>query len=1048
MNNTCNNTVLRLLSLAGVAAIPLVFSGHAQASSSSAGSEFLSNAEAAPPNIIFVLDLSDEMEEACGEAEDSGDTGGDSASSSADTCLEDALDAIDQLTQHYDWAYFAVVGTSDGASNNWPVAIAPLGSSHSEISAALDLVSGSGTDTRNLGEVVYDLANDYIDREDASDSCPSWASTSYVTGEDFCGVPVQWACQETHIITITAQRPKDDYNGGVGGSTISPDIKCTWITGITTGSDTDCIYDNIVTEVYDGDYRSDLDGDQNIITHTIAIKVDGSSIAEAVFGNSVDQISNEGIYTVANSGDEILGRITTVMSYIRSGYYSRSAPTLSVDGERIVYSFYEISGDNPLAEGHVRAYKIDTDPTSSDYGTVVYDGDTQFGGAQWDAGDLLVSRPVATSESNEQDRDGFGKRDIYTFIPEAMSLGSSALKTDGKSERRMDFDADMADSVVKLGTTFLDLFFDTSDSAYNLDKDSAGLVDEDDMQALVDFTRGLPTSEYRYIDQARGTWKLGDSPHSIPVIAGNRDDIYTADSSYRAFLTDLDDQPQVVFIAANDGMLHAFRLYDDTSTTSSGTSADADEAGEELWAWIPAYLLYEDHSNADWAGNLTDMMWYGRTFLFDGSPVVEDVWIDDDGDGKKAPDGSEWRRVIVVQQGKGGPVTLALDITDPTAPEYLWEQTNETDPAAMGYTTSRPVIANLYNQEDTNNPGDSWSAIWGGGRAVPYSTDADYYKSSEANLYFWHIADDHWATSGDTKLGAVNYNDYGSNGHPEDGGVSGDTSTLKSGVDSDATYEYAYISGALAAVDLNSDGDVDVIYFPVTTAYEPTDMGDVDGDGDNGVDDLADPGFTWMYKAIIDISEPDNPEWCEFYDPNDDLGVRPEVYYSATTAWHTDGSLGVYWGTGSPYDRESSDYGYFFAVTDETPSSCSVATTLDCQGNDGYYKLRSGEGLTGNPVVYAGTVYFSTYEPAEDRCDGGTGRIYGLSFEDCEGTTDLDGDGVTDEYVSIDGYPSAITISDTGTVYYGASDSELIGELTGATDPFGAVITLGMRDVF
>ena len=67
-------------------------------------------------------------------------------------------------------------------------------------------------------------------------------------------------------------------------------------------------------------------------------------------------------------------------------------------------------------------------------------------------------------------------------------------------------------------------------------------------------------------------------------------------------------------------------------------------------------------------------MIYGRTFLFDGTPVVEDVWIDLDGDGSKSctsvPNDCEWRRVVVVQQGFGGPVTLALDITDTQEPEF------------------------------------------------------------------------------------------------------------------------------------------------------------------------------------------------------------------------------------------------------------------------------------------------------------------------------------------------------------------------------------------
>ena len=114
---------------------------------------------------------------------------------------------------------------------------------------------------------------------------------------------------------------------------------------------------------------------------------------------------------------------------------------------------------------------------------------------------------------------------------------------------------------------------------------------------------------------------------------------------------------------------NAFALEEDASP---GTVI-----GEELWAWIPGCLLYRSH-DATWAGRLVDQMLYGRTFLLDGTPVIEDVWIDSDGDGSKSctsvPSACEWRRVVVVSQGKGGPVTMALDITDPTAPTFLWSK--------------------------------------------------------------------------------------------------------------------------------------------------------------------------------------------------------------------------------------------------------------------------------------------------------------------------------------------------------------------------------------
>jgi hypothetical protein len=482
-----------------------------------------------------------------------------------------------------------------------------------------------------------------------------------------------------------------------------------------------------------------------------------------------------------------------------------------------------------------------------------------------------------------------------------------------------------------------------------------------------------------------------------------------------------------------------------------GGDEDCDEAGEELWAWVPAYLLYLDPGE-DWSGRLLDLMWYGRTFLFDGSPVVEDVWIDSDDNGSKEADGSEWHRVLVVQQGKGGPVTLALDITNTEDPEFLWEQMNTSDYSSLGHSVSTPVIGNIYDAEDISDPRDRWVAIWATGRSVPYSSSTSYYQSGEPNIYMWHVSDDYWGTAAKT------YDEEGSNAGDEHPGYGAHGSDLD--MDGDGLYEYGYISGALAAVDADADGDIDVLYFPVTVAYEPDDVGDPDADGTSGPDDIADPGYTWMYKAILDTTDPDDPTWCEFYDPYDFISVRPEVFYAATASWHTDGSLGIYWGTGTPYSRTDAEYGWFFAVKDETPKSCGGASPIDDCAAYGAYKLDAGEGLTGEPVVYAGTVYFSTYLPDSDDpyCTQGTGRIYGIAFEDCEDNMDVDGDGdVTNDpaYVEVDGYPSAVSVSEQGTLFYATSNPDVtqasasaIGEITAQGDPFMGTKTVGIREVF
>jgi type IV pilus assembly protein PilY1 len=95
-----------------------------------------------------------------------------------------------------------------------------------------------------------------------------------------------------------------------------------------------------------------------------------------------------------------------------------------------------------------------------------------------------------------------------------------------------------------------------------------------------------------------------------------------------------------VFVAANDGMLHAF---------------DA-AAGTELWAYAPRITMKKLYLQASTT--------YGTNHQFttDGAPEVADVKI-----------GGTWRAVLVAGLNAGGRGYYALDVTDPANPHALWE---------------------------------------------------------------------------------------------------------------------------------------------------------------------------------------------------------------------------------------------------------------------------------------------------------------------------------------------------------------------------------------
>ena len=129
----------------------------------------------------------------------------------------------------------------------------------------------------------------------------------------------------------------------------------------------------------------------------------------------------------------------------------------------------------------------------------------------------------------------------------------------------------------------------------------------------------------------------------------------------------------------------------------------------------------------------------------------------------------------------------------------------------------------------------------------------------------------------------------------------------------------------------------------------------------------------------------------------------------------------------------------------------------DC-GATGLYQLRPSEGLTGDPLVYAGVVYFPTWTPAADLCDGGTGRLYGLRFDDCSSGLDTDGagdaDSSDDASVSVtDSYISSVTVTDAGSIIYGTSSvttdgsSEAVNVITSATNPFLGTTTIDRMEI-
>ena len=192
---------------------------------------------------------------------------------------------------------------------------------------------------------------------------------------------------------------------------------------------------------------------------------------------------------------------------------------------------------------------------------------------------------------------------------------------------------------------------------------------------------------------------LGDVVHSNPQYEGKKDYGYSLVSSlttsYNTFrsTSPYTARPDILYVGANDGMLHAFNATN----------------GNELFAYVPSELLAPEGA-AGFAriNRLMDPNYQHRYFV-DGTMALGDAQIS-----------GSWKTVLVGSMGQGGRSVFALDITNPgsfNGSNVLWEF---TDPD-LGYGVGQPIITRMRD--------GSWVAIFGNGynsdnhRAVIFVVD-------------------------------------------------------------------------------------------------------------------------------------------------------------------------------------------------------------------------------------------------------------------------------------------------------------------------------------
>lgn len=236
--------------------------------------------------------------------------------------------------------------------------------------------------------------------------------------------------------------------------------------------------------------------------------------------------------------------------------------------------------------------------------------------------------------------------------------------------------------------------------------------------------------------RVRSQSKLGDivnsAPYYVDAPAFNYSDSFEA-APYSTFYNTYKARTPMVYVGANDGMLHGFNA----------------NTGDEKIAFVPRAVFSS-------LSQLT-LPNYAHRWYVDGSPTVGDAFFS-----------SAWHTMLVGGLRGGGRSIYALDVTNPAifteanaSTIVKWEfdvskDTTAADPDgdataqyALGYTYSQPSIVKMNNGK--------WAAVFGNGYD---NAEAGTYQNADgfAVLYILDISDGSIIKKINTKVGSCTVN--------------------------------------------------------------------------------------------------------------------------------------------------------------------------------------------------------------------------------------------------------------------------------------------------
>ncbi len=527
---------------------------------------------------------------------------------------------VSELVQTTDEVNFGlmVFNSSQGGRLEFPVSDMSTGTNRQDLVNEVNALEGETWTP--LAETHYEAMRYY-----------SGQSSYFNAGTNYTS-PIQYACQKNYIILMTDGMSTEDRsavlqticnNGDCNGDGHEPtgDPRKTYP---MNGSD---YLDDVAKYLHDNDMSSSLAGTQNVSTYAIGFGLLGADDSATILLEETAS-NGGGTYYAAYNTQTLNQAFVEILGTIVQDNTSFVAPVVPVSPENKTYSgdsvyigFFK-PAVGAFWTGNLKKYGLDLDN-----GTVVDKNGTPALDSDGNFLETSVSYWTTLADGGQVEDGGVGgllltrssARNIYTYLGTAATLTHSS-------------------NAFTTGNT--DLTYDLFTLSNDTEKNS-----------LINYIHGYDA--YGATPTAKRDWILGDILHSRPTV------VHYSDSR------------SVIYVGANDGMLHAFE----------------DSTGEELWGFIPTDLL----------GTLKNLVTgASHPNYVDASPKP----FIKDANGNGIIDSAEGDKVVLIfGERRGGSAYTALDVTTPEAPSVLWR-------IGAPITATDPDIGSVWSDTEL---GQSWS---------------------------------------------------------------------------------------------------------------------------------------------------------------------------------------------------------------------------------------------------------------------------------------------------------------------------------------------------